>query len=65
MYTYAIIDSNTNIIIDSCIWNGKTETWQNPYANTYLLQTQNNYIGWVITGNNIVNPANTEEFLIV
>mgnify|MGYP003704711389 CR=1 FL=1 len=58
-------NNNTNIILNGCVWDGNTATWQNPFANTHLLQTQNCMIGWTITGNTIVNPANTEEFLLV
>jgi hypothetical protein len=65
MNTYLIVDDNTNIILNACVWDGNTTTWQNPFANTHLIQSSNGYIGWTVTGNTIINSANTEQFVPV
>jgi hypothetical protein len=65
MNTYLIVDNNTNIILNGIVWDGNTANWQNPFANTYTIQSSNVYVGWTISGNTIVNTANTQEYVYI
>jgi hypothetical protein len=65
MNTYLIVDDNTNIIINAVVWDGNTATWQNPFANTHMIESSNVFVGWTISGNTIVNTANTQEYVYI
>lgn len=43
---YCIVDIATNIVVNVCVWDGDTNTWQPP-AGTIAVQSDTAGIGWI------------------
>jgi|TARA_B100001248_G_scaffold261067_1_gene251039 hypothetical protein len=47
MFTYHIIQTSSNKVVDTCIWDGDTNVWQPPDGHFCILAEDFVSIGWI------------------
>tara|TARA_S200000501_G_scaffold198127_1_gene186505 strand:- start:2834 stop:3067 length:234 start_codon:yes stop_codon:yes gene_type:complete len=47
MANYVIIETSTNTVVNTCVWDGDTNVWQPPTGHYAILEEQGSLIGFI------------------